>query len=124
MGASESTICCSCASQPIWARVEACTQRARSREFEEARIFLGRLPQPQIVVPGNHDIPMHNVFERFARPLDKYRRYITDDLRPSYTYDELAILGVNTARSLTVKGGRINSEQITWLRERRSHAQP
>jgi 3',5'-cyclic AMP phosphodiesterase CpdA len=94
------------------------TQRARSSEFREARAFLDALPQPQIVVPGNHDIPMHNVFLRFARPLDKYRRYITDDVRPSYEDDEIAVVGLNTARSMTVKGGRINNEQISWLRQK------
>jgi len=94
------------------------TQRARSREFAEARAFLDALPQPQIVVPGNHDIPLHNVLLRFARPLDKYRRYITDDLHPCYEDEEIAVMGVNTARSLTVKGGRINNTQIRWLREK------
>lgn len=94
------------------------TQRARSREFIEARAFLDALPQPQIVVPGNHDIPLHNVFMRFARPLDKYRQYITDDVRPAYEDDEIAVLGVNTARSMTVKGGRINNAQIDWLRQK------
>ena len=96
------------------------TQRARSREFKEARAFLDALPRPQIVVPGNHDIPLHNLLLRFARPLDKYRRYITDDVRPSYEDEEIAVLGLNTARSLTVKGGRINDEQISWLREKLS----
>ena len=94
------------------------TQRARAREFKEARAFLDALPRPQIVVPGNHDIPLHNVFLRFARPLDNYRRYISKDLSPSYADDELAVLGVNTARSLTVKGGRINDSQVAWLREK------
>src|SRR5882672_7941733 len=88
------------------------TQRARSRQFIEARAFLDELPKPQIVVPGNHDVPLHNVFTRFARPLAKYRRYINEDLRPFYHDEELAVLGVNTARSLTIKGGRINEEQI------------
>src|SRR5205809_516472 len=94
------------------------TQRARSREFIEARAFLAELPKPQIVVPGNHDVPLHNVFSRFAQPLAKYRRYITADLRPFYHDEELAVLGVNTARSLTIKGGRINEKQIDWMRER------
>jgi 3',5'-cyclic AMP phosphodiesterase CpdA len=31
------------------------TQRARTREFKAARRFLDALPQPQLVVPGNHD---------------------------------------------------------------------
>jgi len=92
------------------------TQRARSHQFIEARKFLDALPQPQIVVPGNHDVPLHDVFTRFVRPLDKYRRYITNELRPFYADDEIAVLGLNTARSLTIKGGRINESQIEWAR--------
>ena len=53
------------------------TQRARSYQFREARAFLDRLPTPQIVVPGNHDVPLHNVAARFLQPLRGYRRYIT-----------------------------------------------
>ena len=94
------------------------TQRARSHQFAEARAFLDRLPQPQIVVPGNHDVPLHNVLARFAQPLTKYRHYITSDLRPFYHDDEIAVLGVNTARSLTIKGGRINKGQVAWMREK------
>ena len=94
------------------------TQRARSHEFRAARAFLDLLPQPQIVVPGNHDIPLYNIFSRFARPLDKYRHYITDDLRPFYADEEIAVMGVNTARSLTIKDGRINKTQVAWLREK------
>jgi 3',5'-cyclic AMP phosphodiesterase CpdA len=93
------------------------TQRARSRQFREARAFLDALPQPQIVVPGNHDVPLHNVFTRFLQPLDKYKRHITDDLQPVYVDEEIAVVGVNTARSLTFKGGRINEDQLARIRE-------
>ena len=96
------------------------TQRARSQQFIDARAFLDRLPRPQIVVPGNHDIPLHNVFSRFFRPLDKYRRYITDDMQPFHVDDETAVIGINTARSLTVKGGRINEKQVAAMREKLS----
>jgi 3',5'-cyclic AMP phosphodiesterase CpdA len=94
------------------------TQRARSEQFKEARVFLDALPKPQIVVPGNHDVPLYNVFDRFARPLDKYRKYITTDMRPYFEDEEISVLGVNTARSLTIKGGRINEEQIDWIRQK------
>ena len=94
------------------------TQRARSYQFQQARSFLDALPKPQIVVPGNHDIPLHNVFARFLEPLTKYRRYITDDLQPSYEDEEVAIVGVNTARSLVFKGGRINETQVSRLRDK------
>ena len=94
------------------------TQRARSYQFQQARAFLEALPKPQIVVPGNHDIPLHNVFARFLEPLTKYMRYITDDLQPVYEDEEVAIVGVNTARSLVFKGGRINESQVSRLRDK------
>ena len=94
------------------------TQRARSRQFVEARVFLDALPEPQIVVPGNHDIPLHNIFARFFGPLDKYRRFITDELQPSYADEEMVVVGVSTARSLTFKGGRINQQQVARVREK------
>lgn len=94
------------------------TQRARAEQFREARAFLDRLPQPQVVVPGNHDVPLYNVLARFLTPLDNYRKYISDDLAPFYMDDEIAVVGVNTARSLTFKGGRINEEQVAMIQER------
>jgi 3',5'-cyclic AMP phosphodiesterase CpdA len=94
------------------------TQRARSWQFREARTFLDQLPQPQIIVPGNHDVPLHNVFARFLNPLDKYRRHITDNLQPSYADEEIVVVGVNTARSLTIKSGRINQYQVAHIREK------
>jgi len=44
------------------------TQRARSHEFQEARAFLDSFPQPKIVVPGNHDVPLYNIYNRFFGP--------------------------------------------------------
>src|SRR5215208_2632872 len=89
------------------------TQRARSYQFQQARSFLDALPKPQRVVPGNHDIPLHNLFARFVERLTKYKRYITDDLQPVYEDEELVIIGVNTARSSVFKGGRINISQVS-----------
>jgi 3',5'-cyclic AMP phosphodiesterase CpdA len=94
------------------------TQRARRQEFERARAFLDALPGPQIVVPGNHDVPFHNLLARFGGALDNYRRYISEDLEPFYADEEIAILGLNTARSMTIKGGRVNSEQIRRVEEK------
>ena len=92
------------------------TQRARRLEFKAARAFLERLPEPRLVVPGNHDIPLWDVIRRFVSPLDRYRRYITPDLAPFYLDEEIAVLGINTARSLTRKYGRINEKQIAHAR--------
>jgi 3',5'-cyclic AMP phosphodiesterase CpdA len=92
------------------------TQRARAEQFREARAFLDTLPHPQIVVPGNHDVPLYNVFKRFLKALDDYERYISTDLEPTYIDDEIAVVGINTARSLTFKGGRISEEQVERVR--------
>lgn len=94
------------------------TQRARAGEFKSARAFLDRLPSPQIVVPGNHDVPLHNVFARFVSPFKKYRQWINDNLEPAYEDGEMIVMGINTARSLTIKDGRVNREQISRMRER------
>jgi 3',5'-cyclic AMP phosphodiesterase CpdA len=94
------------------------TQRARRREFEQAREFLRNLPGPKIVVPGNHDVPLYNLYARFARALYRYRRYISEELEPFYSDEEIAVQGINTARSLTFKGGRVNERQIALLQRR------
>lgn len=94
------------------------TQRAKSEQFEQARAWLDTLPGPQIIVPGNHDISLYNVFRRFVLPLERYKRYITDELEPVYVDDEIAVMGINTARSLTFKDGRVNKEQVEAIRAR------
>ncbi len=94
------------------------TQRAKPAQFREARAFLDTLPANQVVVPGNHDVPLYNVFQRFVQPLNRYRRYIAADLEPAYVDEEIAVIGINTARSLTFKGGRINEEQLERVHAR------
>ena len=94
------------------------TQRAKPSQFNDARNFLAQLPSPQVVVPGNHDIPLYNFVTRFVRPLDNYRRYISNNLEPYYADREIAVLGINTARSLAFKNGRISQRQIGHVRDR------
>jgi 3',5'-cyclic AMP phosphodiesterase CpdA len=92
------------------------TQRARASQFRAARAFLDTLPMPRIVVPGNHDVPLYNVVMRFAAPLRNFTRYVSADLQPVYVDEEIAVVGVNTARSLVFKGGRINDVQVEHAR--------
>ncbi len=87
------------------------TQRAREEQFVAARAYLASLPQPQLVIPGNHDVPLYDVLRRFASPLGRYRKYISNDLAPSFIDDEIAVVGINSARSLTFKGGAISASQ-------------
>ena len=97
------------------------TQRARVEQFRAASAWLNRLRAAGmrlLVVPGNHDVPLYDVFRRFAAPLRRYKRYISNELCPWYEDETVAILGINTARSLTIKDGRINHDQMDMIRER------
>lgn len=91
------------------------TQRARRAQFVAAAAYLAKLPTPQLVVPGNHDVPLFDVARRFLAPLTRYRRYIREDLDPVFDDGELCVVGLNTARSLTWKSGRISLRQIRNL---------
>jgi len=96
------------------------TQRARTEQFEEACQFLERLRErghEVLGVPGNHDVPLYDVLRRFLSPLARYRRFIDDSLCPFIELPGIAVLGINTARSLTFKEGRINEEQVEFIRE-------
>ncbi len=89
------------------------TQRAKKKQFRAAQTFLEAIPEiPRIVVPGNHDVSTTNLFERVVRPLERYRRFVTRDLTPFYSDDEVAIAGINTVRLLSTKDGRINRAQV------------
>ena len=94
------------------------TQRARSSEFQAARAFLDALPAPWLAVPGNHDVPLYDVARRLLAPLAKYRRHVCDQVEPTYVDDEIVVLGINTARALTFKDGRINPRQMALIRSR------
>jgi 3',5'-cyclic AMP phosphodiesterase CpdA len=94
------------------------TQRARREQFWQARHFLDSLPFPRVVVPGNHDVPLYNVLARWLRPLEKYKTIISADLEPVYVDEEIVAVGINTARALTFKNGRINQRQVDQLHER------
>ena len=96
------------------------TQRARTEQFKEACEFLDRLREAGhdvLAVPGNHDVPLYDVFRRFLSPLTRYRRYIDDTLCPMRELPGVTVLGINTARSLTFKDGRVSREQMQFIRE-------
>ena len=97
------------------------TQRAREQQYRDAARYLRALRQnghDLLVVPGNHDVPLYDVIRRFVSPLGRYKRHIAKDLCPWTETDEAAVLGINTARSLTFKDGRINADQMQLIRDR------
>jgi len=92
------------------------TQRARKKQFIRARSYMSKLPKPQLVIPGNHDIPLFDVFRRIFMPLTRYRKYISSDLTPLHSEEGLTVLGLNTARPYKWKNGEISKEQIALVK--------
>jgi 3',5'-cyclic AMP phosphodiesterase CpdA len=93
-------------------------EHASRDEFVQAKRFLDTLPKPQIVVPGNHDLPFYNLAARALLGLSYYRSIITTDLSPDYEDDELAIFGANTSRVWPIRGGSLSSLQLEYLARR------
>ena len=96
------------------------TQRAHTDQFKEAGEFIERIRaagHEVLAVPGNHDVPLYNVFRRFLSPLTRYKKFIDETLCPFIQIDGAAVLGINTARSLTFKNGHVSHEQMDHIRE-------
>jgi len=103
------------------------TQRARTDQFRLACEFLERLKakgHEVLGVPGNHDVPLYDVLRRFLSPLTRYRRFIDDSLCPHHDLGGATVLGINTARSLTFKDGRLNEQQLAFIRDTFARARP
>jgi 3',5'-cyclic AMP phosphodiesterase CpdA len=89
------------------------TQRARKRQFASARAFVDALgATPTLVVPGNHDIPLFNVFARLCYPYANHQRAFGADLEPAFESPELLVLGVNTTRPYRHKDGEVSMQQV------------
>lgn len=73
-------------------------QNGTQEEFHAAQHFLQNLPCQYLCVPGNHDVPAHNLWERFMTPYKKYKQYITSDFTPFLETDQAVIAGLNSAR--------------------------
>ena len=97
------------------------TQRAHRSQFAEAAGFLDRLEAEGfvlLVVPGNHDVPIHKPVSRLLWPLRRYHRYIARGRSCWHADHEIAVLGLASAHGLTVKDGRLTRVQIRSIGDR------
>lgn len=79
------------------------TRGGGRKEFESARKLLERLPLPHLIVPGNHDVPLFNLMARFASPFRRFQQHIATFSPETHIDDELAIVGLNTARGVQAR---------------------
>ncbi len=96
------------------------TQRGSSAQFKQARAFLDSILLPQLVVPGNHDVPGGWRFaDRFFRPWRRYRRIVSKDLEPVWQRQDLIIVGANSVRPsgwyVDWSRGHLSREQLARM---------
>jgi len=95
------------------------TQRAKASQFAAARAFLDRMPElPKVLVPGNHDVPLYRIVERFARPRALYRKHIREDLDTVHHFPGTVIVALDsTSPRRAITNGRIHLDQLDLCRE-------
>jgi 3',5'-cyclic AMP phosphodiesterase CpdA len=82
------------------------SQRARSGEFQRARVFIQHAMRYSevIVVPGNHDVMWWKAPLGLGDPeamLANYRRFISEDVEPVLRIAGATFVGLNTSQGVT-----------------------
>lgn len=101
------------------------TQRARPEQFTAAGAFMTRLGgSSRLVIPGNHDIPLLDIFTRIVAPYSRYRRIFGRALEPTLDLPEALIVGVRTTRRYRHVNGEISDAQVEAVAAKLRAAQP
>lgn len=101
------------------------TQRARRKQFDAAGAFVQRLGiAQQLVIPGNHDVPLFNLPMRLFAPYRGFQRVFGMDLDPVLETPDMLLIGVRTTRRWRHKHGQVSDEQIQQVSTRLREASP
>ena len=79
------------------------TQRGKRSEFRAARQWLDSFSMPKVVVAGNHDTPLLNLYERVVSPFERHDRHFEDVSGPA-VLDRVKLVGLNTSRGWQTRG--------------------
>nr|WP_315203537.1 metallophosphoesterase [uncultured Albidiferax sp.] len=88
------------------------TQRARPAQFRAARSFMDRLGGPLLAIPGNHDIPLLNLWARWKTPYAQHCAAFGAELEPVFRSADVLVIGVNTTRAYRHENGEVSPVQI------------
>ena len=101
------------------------TQRARRAQFESARRFVDRLAIPRVLtLPGNHDVPLFDLFSRVFRPYANYRAQFGAMQAPELDLPDLLVIGVDATRPWRHTDGELSPSQIEHVAARLRRASP
>lgn len=101
------------------------TQRAQPSEFVAARRLCDRLGiRRMLVLPGNHDIPLLDLFARMTRPYQRYLAQFGPRLESTLSTDDFLVVGVNTTRAARHKNGEVSADQVARVVRELEGARP
>ena len=75
-------------------------------EFASAQAWFARLPQPQLITPGNHDLPYKGaaeVLERVAAPWRRYQARLGPAGSVSWRDSRATVVTLNSARAVQAR---------------------
>lgn len=89
------------------------TQRARRSQFRDAKDFTHELlPIRVIAVPGNHDIPLFNIFTRFFNPYWGFKNLFKDQLEKDHLHGDVVVTGLNSTSKWRHVQGDFNLHRL------------
>lgn len=91
------------------------TRAARISEFAAASTFFAGIAAPLLAVPGNHDVPVFNPWQRIAYPYARFRMALAQPPVPCAQIGDVQIVGFNTAYGL-----RLSADwSLGWAKHKR-----
>lgn len=88
------------------------TQRARASQFLAAKSFVDAVKVPVYSVPGNHDIPLFNLFQRFTTPYGRFVTYFSKDVDHLISRGDVAVALLNSTDHKRHINGVLNLDYV------------
>lgn len=98
------------------------TQRARPAQFRAAQAYMARLGVPALVIPGNHDLPLFDLWARLCDPYANFIAVFGAELEPVHSSSDLLVVCVNTTRTTRHRHGEVSADQINRVAQTLSGA--
>jgi len=100
------------------------TQRASAAQFRAAKTFVDRLGAPVLVIPGNHDIALFDLWARLTRPYAGFAMAFGANPEPVYRSPDCLLVGVNTTRVWRHRHGQVSDAQMARVAHLLAAARP
>lgn len=91
------------------------TMRARSEQFRAVREFLLQIKAPLLVIPGNHDVPLYELWNRVFRPFSNFKEFVADLSTSPVKLKNVAFFGMNTVNQMKHQQGKFRILELLEL---------